>query len=86
MENEGPGRPLPDEGTVTVEAVALETTADRHWRLSLEDGSEQQIPAPAELAELLRPGMRVLLYFSPNRELLGWYLPEHKVGQDLRRP
>jgi hypothetical protein len=79
-------RPQLDEGTITVDAVVVETTADRRVRARFEDGSEQQLPAPApeEMSEHLAPGVRVVLYHGPNGELLGWYLPDHEVGQDLR--
>jgi hypothetical protein len=87
MESEGPRqRPLPDTDTVTVDAIAIGTTADGRMRLRLEDDSERQVSAPEEMSELLRPGLRVVLYYRPSGELLGWYLPEHNVGLDLRRP
>jgi hypothetical protein len=76
--------PPPDEGAVTVDAVVIETTADRRMLLRLENGSEEQLSAPEEMSELLRPGLRVVLYHDPNGELLGWYVPEHEVGYDLR--
>jgi hypothetical protein len=86
LEGKGPRqRPPPDHDTVTVDAVVIETTADRGVRLRLENGSEeQQLSAPEELSEFLRPGLRVVLYHGPSGELLGWYLPEHEVGRDLR--
>jgi hypothetical protein len=77
-------RPTGD-GAVTVNAVALGATADGFVRLGLDDGSERQLSVPEEMSELLRPGERVVLYDDPNGELLGWYLPEHDVGQDLRQ-
>lgn len=77
-------RPLPDRDTVTVDAVAIETPVDGRVRIRLGDGSERQLSAPEEISELLRPGLRVVLYHGPNSELLGWYLPEHNVGLDLR--
>jgi hypothetical protein len=69
---------------VTVDAVAIETSADGSVLLRLEDGSEQELSAPEEMFDLLRPGLRVVLYHGPGGELHGWYLPEHKVGLDLR--
>jgi hypothetical protein len=86
MESEEPRqRPLPDEDADSkVEAVVVETSADARALLRLEDGSEQQLSAPEEMSELLRPGLRVILYHGPDDELLGWYLPEHEIGLDLR--
>jgi hypothetical protein len=76
--------PPPDDGTVAVDAVVIEITADRRVRLRLENGSEEQLSAPEEMSELLRPGLQAVLYYGPNGELLGWYFPEHQVGHDLR--
>lgn len=85
METEGPGQPhLPDGGTVTVDAIVVETSANGRVRLRLDDGSEQELAAPEQIAELLRPEVQVVLYHGPAGELLGWYLPEHNVGWDLR--
>ena len=80
----GPPSRLDRPGIVTVDAVVIETSADGGVRLRLEDASEQQLSAPEEMSQLLRPGLRVVLYHSPNGDLLGWYLPEHGVGNDLR--
>lgn len=77
-------RPPPDKGTVTVDALVSGTTADRRVRVRLEDGSERQLPACENMSELVRPGQRVVLYYGPGGELLGWYLPEDEVGYDLR--
>jgi hypothetical protein len=85
MESGGPFARPTGEGTVTVNAVALGATVDGLMRLGLEDGSERQLSVPDEMSEHLRPGERVVLYDDPNGELLGWYLPEHGVGQDLRQ-
>jgi hypothetical protein len=85
MGTEGPAeRPLPDDDTVTVDAVAIETGADGRLLLRLEDGSEQELSAPEQMFELLRPGLQVILYQGPDGGLLGWYLPEHEIGLDLR--
>ena len=51
-----------------------------------EGGDEVQIPVPQDLAEAVEPGDRLVLYFSLNSQLLGWYAPEGHVGLDLRRP
>jgi hypothetical protein len=77
-------RPSPDKGSVTIDAVVIEATADRRMLLRLENGSEEHRSPPEEMSELFRPGLRVVLYHSPNGDLLGWYLPEHEVGNDLR--
>jgi hypothetical protein len=85
LESEGPRqRPQSDKGTVTVDAVVIETITDRRVLLRLENGSKELLSVPAEMSELFRPGLRVVLYHSPNGDLLGWYLPEHEVGNDLR--
>lgn len=85
MESEGSRQPSPDKSTIRVEAVASEMTADGRVRLRLEDGGERFLPPPNEMSEFLRPGLRVVLYYAPNGELLGWFLPDYEVGQDLRQ-
>ena len=53
METEGPPQPPhPGEAPVAVDAV-IDATADGRMRLSLEDGSVQQLTAPEEISELL---------------------------------
>jgi hypothetical protein len=79
-----PQGPPPDDGIVMADAVVIETTADGRVRLRLENGSEEELSPREEMFELLRPGLSVVLYQDPDGGLLGWYLPEHDVGHDLR--
>ena len=66
------------------DAVAIETTAEGSVRLRLEDGSEEQLSVPAEMSGLLWPGRRVVIYRGPGGGLLGFFIPELRIGQDLR--
>lgn len=50
-----------------------------------EQGGELQVPLPQDLVEAVEAGGRVVLYFGPASQLLGWYAPEGHVGLDLRR-
>jgi hypothetical protein len=55
-----------------------------HVRVRLEDGSELELAVPEELSDLIRPGLRLVLYHGPGAALLGWYLPDRGIGIDLR--
>jgi hypothetical protein len=66
-----------------VEAVVLGSEGARA-QLRLADGSERELAVPEEFSGLFRQGQRVLLYHGAGGELLGWYLPDERMGLDLR--
>jgi hypothetical protein len=68
---------------VCVEAAVLGSEGARA-QLRLADGSEQELLVPDEFSGLFREGQRVLLYHGAGGELLGWYLPDERMGLDLR--
>jgi hypothetical protein len=81
------GEPLgfsPGEEPAELEAVTVTAPAGGHVRVRLEDESEQDVPVPEHLSDLLRPGLRIVLYHGPGAGLLGWYLPDRGIGLDLR--
>jgi hypothetical protein len=67
-----------------VEATVLADCEGERARLRLADGSERELPVPDEFSGLFRQGQRVLLYHGASGELLGWYLPDERMGLDLR--
>ena len=69
---------------IPVEAVAVSAAVEGEVRLRLEDGGEQRLSVPEDLSDLFRPRLRVVLYQGAAAELLGWYVPEHGIGCDLR--
>ena len=52
--------------------------------LMLEDGREVLAPSPVQLGDLAEVGSEVLVYLNENGRLVGWYLPQSKIGLDLR--
>ena len=82
---EEPRDGFPPEGDANcVEATVLADCEGPRAQLRLADGSERELPVPEELAGLFRQGQRVLLYHGAGGELPGWYLPDERMGLDLR--
>ena len=67
-----------------IEAVAVTPPMGGWVGLRLEDGSERRLSVPDGLCDLLRPGLRVVLYHGDGGGLAGWYVPDQGIGFDLR--
>jgi hypothetical protein len=52
--------------------------------LVLQGGHELLAPSAAPLKELAEVGSEVLVYLNADRRLVGWYLPESRIGIDFR--
>lgn len=67
----------------SVEAVALGPCVAGRVALRLSDGGELQLSVPEPLCGFFHLRARVVLYHGPDRELLGWLLPDQQIGVDL---
>lgn len=70
--------------TTAVSATVAAPAGKHTLVLSLEDGRELELPVVDQLRVHVAAGTQAIVYFDQHGREVGWYLPEHELGVDLR--
>jgi DNA-binding CsgD family transcriptional regulator len=80
-----------EEDTAQIGAAsALTATVSAFGRkdrvlLTLEDGRDLEVPLLDEIRGRVEVGASAIVYSDQRERVVGWYLPDHELGVDLRR-
>jgi ketosteroid isomerase-like protein len=72
------------EGPIEHAATVVGRWGDGQALLQLDDHHHLEAPAPAPMQGRFDVGDNAIVYLLPDGGLAGWYLPDAKVGVDLR--
>ena len=72
------------EGPIEHAATVVGRWGDGQALLRLADNHHLEAPAPAPMQGRFDIGDKAIVYLLPDGGLAGWYLPDAKVGVDLR--
>jgi ketosteroid isomerase-like protein len=72
------------EGPIEHAATVVGRWGDGQALLQLDDHHHLEAPAPAQMQGMFDVGDKAIVYLLPDGGLAGWYLPDAKVGVDLR--
>ncbi len=72
------------EGPIEHAATVVGRWGDGQALLQLDDHHHLEAPAPAPMRGMFDVGDKAIVYLLPDGGLAGWYLPDAKVGVDLR--
>ena len=72
------------EGPIEHAATVVGRWGDGQALLQLGDHHHLEAPAPTPMQGMFDVGDKAIVYLLPDGGLAGWYLPDAKVGVDLR--